>query len=54
MLAKSCDGVKHCKSLKNDQSKLTSRDMMRDHSFAANISIANTRICKKCLLKLNK
>ena len=45
-LALCCDGVKHCKSLKNDKSKLTqltSRDMMRDRSFAANISVANTR-----------
>ena len=56
-LAKCCDGVKHCKSLKNDKSKptqLTSRDMMRDRSFVANISIANTRICEKCLPKLDK
>ena len=56
-LAKCCDGVKHCKSLKNDKSKLTqltSRDMVPDRSFATNISIANTRICEKCLLKLDK
>ena len=55
-LAKCFDGVKRCKSLKNDKSKLTqltSRDM-RDRSFAANISIANTRICEKCLPKLDK
>ena len=34
--------------------QLTSRDMIRDRSFAANISIANTRICEKCLPKLDK
>ena len=33
---------------------LVSRDMMRDRSFAANISIANTRICEKCFAKLDK
>ena len=41
-LAKCCDGIKHCKSLKINKSKLTqltSRDMMRDRSFTANISI---------------
>ena len=56
-LAKCCDGVKNCKSLKNDESKLTqltSQDMMRDRSFAANISIANARIYEKCLPKLDK
>ena len=56
-LAKCCDVVKRCKSLKNDKSRqtqLASRDMMQDRSFAANISIANTRICEKCLPKLDK
>ena len=47
-LAKCCDGVKHCKSLKkNDKSKL-------NRSFAASILfIANTQICEKCLPKLD-
>ena len=55
--AKCYDGIKHCKSLENDKSKLTQpifRDMMRDRSFAANISVAKTRICEKCLPKLDK
>ena len=46
-LAKCCDEVKDCKSLKNDKSKLTQhtfRDMMRDRSFAAYISCQYTNL----------
>ena len=42
------------KNQTSSQNTTSSWDMMRDRSLAANISIANTRICEKCLPKLDK